>query len=132
MTGEDESGSTVIFTARRNVILGCRSRFTHVREKTDPSKLTVPRGFDNQEPETVEIQGTMQEFLRLPERMKYDLTDSDRMVRARTLAFSDAERKEMGRRRGMVPDKEKFPVGKGGGGRRVGDGDGDGWTGCIV
>jgi hypothetical protein len=80
---------------------------TYIREVADRTKLTIPRGFDDQEVAKEEVQGTMQEFLGLPKHMKYDLTDSNRLVAARGLAFSDA----LGRR---VPDKDKYPVGKGG------------------
>jgi hypothetical protein len=80
---------------------------SYIREVADRTKLTIPRGFDDPEVMKEEVQGTMQEFLGLPKQMKYDLTDSDRLVGARTLAFSDAAG------RGRVPDKDKFPVGKG-------------------
>lgn len=79
---------------------------TFTREVADRTKLTIQRGFDDQEIMKEEVEGTMQEFLGLPTWMKYDLTDANRLVAARTLAFSDAAG------RGRVQDKDKFPVGR--------------------
>lgn len=81
---------------------------TYIREVADRTRLTIPRGFDDQEIMRMEVQGTMQDFLGLPRQMKYDLIGAPRLVAARTLAFSDATGRE------RVPDKEKFPVGVGG------------------
>ena len=86
---------------------GPQKKGTFIREVADRTRLTIPRGFDDHEIMKEEVEGTMHEFLGLPRLMKYDLMDSNRLVAARTLAFSDAAG------RGRVPDRDKFPVGKG-------------------
>lgn len=86
---------------------GPQKKGIFVREVADRTRLTIPRGFDDHEIMRQEVEGTMHEFLGLPRQMKYDLMDSHRLVAARTLAFSDAAG------RGRVPDRDKFPVGKG-------------------